>query len=148
MKPSPKTIFVGSRSETGSETEPQNDLFEAGLKPGVKPQNSNQGETDYWYETAKLKPSRLWYETDYETGMKPKGGANLNSLRHLPLCTKPPLDRFFRFRYETDYETGMKPKGGANLNSLRHLPLCTKPHLDHIFQFNYEADYETAMKPV
>ena len=47
MKPSPKTIFVGSRSETGYETgyetEPQNDLFEAGLKPGMKPQNSNQG---------------------------------------------------------------------------------------------------------
>ena len=47
MKPSPKTIFVGSRSETGYETgyetEPQNDLFEAGLKPGLKPQNSNQG---------------------------------------------------------------------------------------------------------
>ena len=102
VKPSPKTIFVGSKSETGYETEPQKDLFEAGLKPGMKPQNSNQGETDYWYETAKLKPSRLWYETDYETGMKPKGGANLNSLRHLPLCTKPPLDNFFQFNYETD----------------------------------------------
>ena len=38
MKPSLKTIFVGSRSETGYETgydtEPQKDLFEAGLKPG------------------------------------------------------------------------------------------------------------------
>ena len=47
MKPSPKTIFVGSRSETGYETgygtEPRNDLFEAGLKPRMKPQNSNQG---------------------------------------------------------------------------------------------------------
>ena len=30
-------------SETGYETEPQKDLFEAALKPGVKPQNSNQG---------------------------------------------------------------------------------------------------------
>ena len=43
MKPSPKTIFVGSRSETGYGTVPQNDLFEAGLKPSMKPQNSNQG---------------------------------------------------------------------------------------------------------
>ena len=43
MKPSPKTIFVGSRSETGYETGYENDLFEAGLKPGMKPQNSNQG---------------------------------------------------------------------------------------------------------
>ena len=75
--------------------------------------------------------------------MKPTGGANLNSLQHIALCTKPPLARFFRFRYETDYETGMKPKGGANLNSLRHLPLGTKPPLDHFFRFRYE----TGMKP-
>ena len=46
--------------------------------------------------------------------MKPKGGANLNSLRHLPLCTKPPLDNFFQFNYETDYETAVKPKEDAS----------------------------------
>ena len=57
MKPSPKTIFVGSRSETGYETvyetEPQNDLFEASLKPCMKPQNSKlktqtKGSVDSW----------------------------------------------------------------------------------------------------
>ena len=107
------------------ETQSQNDLCWKQVWNRVwnrAPKWSVRSRSETRYETTKLKPrhetstwslksalvwNQLWNR--YETGMKPKGGANLNSLRHLPLCTKPPLDHFFQFNYETDYETAMKP---------------------------------------